>query len=154
MRRHISLPDLLQARSEVEDRERQCRLYQLYQHCPSPSTISIPDLARLEDQLLHLQHLHHLPPGLAGQNGLVVNSASQPCPPQKERKGIFLKKGKKSAALSRDLYNKYEKRKSVKRFFTRNHMNICAPQMNLLSLSRLSKSETSLLKPADMFMWR
>ena len=133
MRRHISLPNLQQAGAEVEARARQ---YRLYQHTP---TLSIPDLLLL--------------PGPAGQNGFVRNC--QTClPPQKERKGIFLKKGKKSAALSRDFFNKYEKRKSVNRFLKKNPLKISTPEMNLLSMSRLSKSETSLLRPTDVFMWR
>ena len=141
MRRHLSLPDLQQARTEAEVRARQCRLYQhQLQLQPTSSSVTIPDLVLL----------HHLLPAP------VRNSQDQPCPPQKERKGIFLKKGKKSAALGRDrdFSNKYEKRKSVQRFLMKNQMKISAPQMNLLSMSRLSKSETSLLKPTDMFMWR
>ena len=127
MRRHISLPDLQQGRSEAEVRG---RLYRLSQQ--SPGTVL-------------------LLPAPAGQYGFL---RTEPCPLQKERKGIFLKKGKKSAVLSRDFSNKYEKRKSAKRFFMNNQLKVSAPQMNLLSMSRLSKSETSLLRPTEMFMLR
>ena len=133
MRRHISLPNLQQAGGEAGARSVQYRLYQ-----DSPA-VSIPDLLLLQGQ--------------AGHHGFL-----QPCrpppPPQKERKGMFLKKGKKSAALSRDFYNKYEKRKSVNRFLMKNPMKISSPERNLLSMSRLSKSETSLVRPTDMFMLR
>ena len=136
----ISLPDLVLAGAEGEPQLRPARQYKLYHQCPARLG-SVPNLLCLEDQRHgHLGHLGHT--NLQHQNWFMRSRHDQTeiCP---ERKGIYLKKGKKSSSHCRDFCNKYEKKRSLSKLIKKAWLT--PAHQNPLSLARLSKSETNLV---------